>query len=366
MDKTTRRSFLAGLAASTLTPAPSWADAGSPAFLSAARLAQDRYALCGMDARGGLLFQLPLPARGHAAAAHPNRPEVVGFARRPGNFAYVIDCARGAVSAELTAPEGYHFYGHGVFSQDARRLYTTENDFEAARGMIGVWDVRAGYRRIGAFESGGIGPHEIARLPQTDTLVIANGGIETHPDAGRAKLNLATMTPDLAYISEAGRMLEQVSLPHGLHQHSIRHIDIAAAGQLSGAVAIGLQWQGDMAQVPPVVALHRRGGALRLLDAGAQVHRDAQGYVGSIAFDQNARTIAATCPRGGFVLLFDPETGELRDRIAAPDACGVARHAGGIVLTSGTGRVSALTARTGQTALLAQHELSFDNHLVRL
>ncbi|GAA6188814.1 DUF1513 domain-containing protein [Litorivita sp. NS0012-18] len=366
MDKTTRRSFLTGLAASTLTPAPSWADAGSPAFLSAARLAQDRYALCGMDARGRLLFQLPLPARGHAAAAHPQRPEVVGFARRPGNFAYVIDCARGAVSAELTAPEGYHFYGHGVFSQDARRLFTTENDFETARGMIGVWDVRAGYRRIGTFESGGIGPHEIIRLPQTDTLVVANGGIETHPDAGRAKLNLATMAPNLAYISEAGRMLEQVSLPQGLHQNSIRHIDVAASGPLAGTVAIGLQWQGDMAQVPPVVALHRRGGALRLLDAGAQVHRDAQGYIGSIAFDHDGRSFAATCPRAGFVLLFDAITGAPRSKIAAPDACGVTRGADGLMVTCGTGGVRFLSSRTGRSHSLAQHNLSFDNHLVRL
>ncbi len=360
IDMTSRRAFLAGMFASSLTPIPTWADAGSPAFLSAARLPDGAYVLCGLATNGGMVFQLPLPARGHAAAAHPKRPEVVAFARRPGNFAMVIDCARGAVTTELHAPVGFHFYGHGVFSRDARRLYTTENQYDAARGMIGVWDAANGYKRIGHFESGGIGPHEISRLPETDTLIVANGGIETHPEAGRAKLNLATMAPNLSYISETGEMLEQAALAPDLHQNSIRHIDVNAAG----AVAMGMQWQGDMTEVPPLVAVHRRGGAVQLLDAGTELHRDVDGYIGSIAFDPTAEIIAATCPRGGRVLLFDATSGRPRAPVEAIDACGVARHGRGLIVTSGTGAVGALhgTDLTPQS----RHNLAFDNHLVRL
>ena len=176
-----RRGFLGSLAAASLISRPSWADAGSPAYLAAARLPDGSYALCGLDNSGYETFALPLPDRGHAAAAHPSRPEAVAFARRPGRFALVIDCISGAATARLDAPSGRHFYGHGVFSRDGETLFTTENDFETGDGRIGVWSRAGGYTRTGEFASGGIGPHDVKRLPQSDTLVVANGGIKTHP-----------------------------------------------------------------------------------------------------------------------------------------------------------------------------------------
>jgi len=38
-----------------------------------------------------------------------------------------------------------HFFGHGVFSADGKLLYTTDNDYQNARGMIGATD---GYKQI--------------------------------------------------------------------------------------------------------------------------------------------------------------------------------------------------------------------------
>ena len=131
MALTGRRQFLAGLLASGLAPRPTWADAGAPRFLSAAATANGRYMLCGIDAGLNSTFMLPLPGRGHAAAAHPVRPEAVVFARRPGTFAMVIDCTTGRRKTVLHSPDGRHFYGHGAFSSDVSLLYTTENDFEA-------------------------------------------------------------------------------------------------------------------------------------------------------------------------------------------------------------------------------------------
>ena len=83
-NMTTRRQFLAGVLASGLAPAPTWADAGRPRFLTAAKTPSGAYVLVGLRADLTEAFRLPLPTRGHAAAAHPKRPEAVAFARRPG------------------------------------------------------------------------------------------------------------------------------------------------------------------------------------------------------------------------------------------------------------------------------------------
>ena len=127
---TTRRSFLrgaAGLGTAALIPAVGWAAAGSPGYLAAAALPDGGFCLLGLTAGGEECFRLPLPDRGHAAAAHPRRPEAVAFARRPGTFAVVIDCAEGRAVAELHSPENRHFYGHGAFTADGASSYTTEN-----------------------------------------------------------------------------------------------------------------------------------------------------------------------------------------------------------------------------------------------
>ena len=130
MVTTTRRTFLrgaAGIGSIGLVPAIGWAAAGGPDYLAAAGLPGGEYCLIGLTAAGGECFRLPLPDRGHAAAAHPERPEAVAFARRPGTFALVIDCAEGREVARLHSPEGRHFFGHGAFTPDGGLLFTTEN-----------------------------------------------------------------------------------------------------------------------------------------------------------------------------------------------------------------------------------------------
>ena len=70
--------------------------------------------------------------------------------------------------------------------------------------------------------------------------MVANGGIDTHPESGRTKLNIATMAPNLAYLN-AGEVIEAVTLPQEMHKNSIRHLAVDNQGQ----VAFGMQWQGD-------------------------------------------------------------------------------------------------------------------------
>ncbi|NVK13689.1 MAG: DUF1513 domain-containing protein [Rhodobacteraceae bacterium] len=357
---TSRRGFLAGLMASALAPQASWATAGSPAFLTAGKDASGAFLLAGLSGTGGVLFRHPLPGRGHAAAAHPSRPEAVAFARRPGRFAEVIDCLSGNALARLEPPAGHHFYGHGVFSPDGSRLYTTENDYENARGVIGAWDAADGYRRINAFSSGGIGPHDILLRRDAPGLAVANGGIETHPDSGRAKLNLPDMRPNLSYLSLDGELQEQMELPQELHLNSIRHLAMRA----DGTVGFAMQWQGDPGEQVPTAGLHNPGSTPFLLaEDDAQV-LNMQGYGGSIAFSADGSQIGVTSPRGGVLQVMDTVSGMLLQEHRMSDVCGLAAAAGGFTASTGTGQFYAIS-NTG-LQLLHRADLAWDNHLIPL
>jgi len=57
-------------------------------------------------------------------------------------------------------------------------------------------------------------------LPDGKTFAIANGGIETHPDYGRAELNLEGMDPSLSFVdSRDGQLVGRLRLASKLSGH---------------------------------------------------------------------------------------------------------------------------------------------------
>ncbi|WP_375688620.1 DUF1513 domain-containing protein [Pseudooceanicola sp. LIPI14-2-Ac024] len=353
---TTRRAFLASLLAAASVPRLTWADAGSPAYLAAAKEPSGDYALFGLAASGQDVFRIPLPGRGHAAAAHPTAPEAVAFARRPGTFALVIDCTTGVTQKTLHAPEGRHFYGHGAFVDGGNLLCTPENDYATGEGRIGIWDRRRNYERVGEIASGGTGPHDILRL-DGDVLVIANGGIRTHPDQGRDKLNLDTMRPNLAYATIDGGVEEVVELDTGLHKNSIRHL-----AARDGLVAFAMQWQGDLPDAAPLLGLHRRGSAPILCTAAMGEQMAMQGYAGSVAISPEG-LIGITSPRGSRLHVFRPD-GSFAAGFERSDICGLAEGIEGFVATDGMGTV--IEARGDSLRPASRAVRAWDNHLVKI
>lgn len=348
-----RRALLKGLAAAVVLPVRGWAAVGAPEWVAAAKLPDGSHALHGIDAAGGVTFAVPLPARGHAAAAHPYRAEVVAFARRPGTFGLVIDCRDGRVTQRLTPPEGRQFNGHGAFSADGRRLYTSEVVAEGSAGRVGVWDVRGGYARLGEWDSRGIGPHEL-RLLADGNLVVANGGIETDP-TDRTPLNLDRMQPNLAIFDADGAEVSIRAFGPELAQNSIRHLALLPDG-----IAFAMQWQGNPGDGVPLLGIAPGPAPL---EAHAAVDGFAmKGYAGSIA--ATGGMIAITSPVGGVAMIHDA-AGAHMATLQRADICGVAARDGdSFALTDGGGAVWA--ADPDGLRLLARHPLAWDNHLVRI
>ena len=100
-----------------------------------------------------------LPDRGHDVTWSPVTGQAVVFARQPGTFAVIFDATGRSAPQTLSSVPGRHFFGHGAFSPDGRLLYATENDFDNARAVVGVYDVGGGFARIGEFDTQGVGAH---------------------------------------------------------------------------------------------------------------------------------------------------------------------------------------------------------------
>ena len=113
-------------------------------------------------------------------------------------------------------------------------------------------------------------------------MVIANGGIRTHPDRGDDELNIPDMQPSLVYVDVAtGDLLEEQRLAPALHQLSIRHLAIAARD----TVVFGCQYRGPEEDAPPLVGFHRRGETPVVVEAPGETQIGLRNYIGSVAAD---------------------------------------------------------------------------------
>ncbi|MEX2276282.1 MAG: DUF1513 domain-containing protein [Cucumibacter sp.] len=352
-----RRTFMraagAGFAAGLL-PAGAEALERAEAIIASACLKPDgKFGVVLMSETGRIISALDLPDRGHDVTQCLATGRLVAFARQPGTFAVVLS-RQGEGLATIASAPGRHFYGHGVFSPDGRLLYATENDFDNAAGIVGVYDATDGFHRVGEFASGGVGPHDLLLSADGRYLCVANGGIQTHPDFGRTKLNLSSMQPNLAWIDrDNGTVIAVQGLPDVLHQLSLRHL---AAGR-DERIWVGAQYEGPQDQIVPLVGAASPEDGFAFAHLPDPVTVQLANYVASIAALPGGGEIAVTSPIGNIAVILD-ETGRLLSVKALKNVSGVAGTRAGFALSTGDG-----VFRANQQAAAVMPGVEFDNHL---
>ncbi|MGD2118113.1 MAG: DUF1513 domain-containing protein [Chromatiales bacterium] len=360
-----RREFLLALAGLAVAPRAlaKMAQADSWAMLSCGTDRQGQHFVSAINAQGTQLFQHALPGRGHGLSISPDQQRLAVFARRPGEYIHILDVRSGELRAEIRSNPERRFYGHGVFSQDGRWLYVTQNAFGSGDGKIAVYDCTDNYRLVEELPSYGIGPHQLVLLSDNRTLAVANGGIKTHPDLGRAKLNLDSMSPSLAYIdSRSSKLIEDYRLDKKYHQLSMRHLDANHKDE----ICIGMQYQGPVNQRPPLVVMHRGETELQLCHAPQDITRRMKNYCGSVMADASGDWFAISSPRGNLATLWRAGNGEFQESFEMPDVCGLAPDASGFIASNGEGKIARYTSGNDLQLLHQQAGFKWDNHMVLL
>ncbi|MFS8143926.1 DUF1513 domain-containing protein [Rhizobium sp. BR 249] len=340
--------FLAALAPKSLM-ALERADA---VYASGIRAADGSFAVATVTEGGEIIDQVALPARAHGMAFSAATGKTVAFARRPGTYAMIFDPRNKGEPIVISSREDRHFYGHGAFSPDGRLLYASENDFDGNRGMIGLYDATDRFTRIGEFETYGIGPHDMTVSDDGRLLIVANGGIETHPDFGRTKLNLGAMQPSLVLIDAAtGALVEKHMLPAEWSALSTRHVDLGGDGRIWFAC----QYEGHRNDLPPLVGHFAKGEDLSFIDLPEETTRRLANYVGAIAVNRSEGLVGVTSPKGGASVTIDARTGKVLAVTIVPDAAGIAPAREGFAVSSYDGDFRS-----------TRSDVAWDQHIVRI
>ena len=330
----------------------------TPCYVTTGRAGRDRFNAYILNATGLILNKVPLAGRGHGACVNRPRNLAVVFARRPESFAVVLDLKNKQQATSFAAPDNRHFCGHGVFSKSGQFLYATENDFGGEKGVIGIYDALNNFRRIGEYDSGGIGPHEVILAADGKMLIVANGGILTHPDFPRQKLNLPDMKPTISFINpETGKIIKSLTLTDELHQVSLRHL----SADLDGNIWVGGQYQGSkMDDVPLLFKGEKLGHALIPIPVGKGMAQRLKHYIGSVAVNGSGTQVAFSAPRGNLVSIWDTRSLHHIQEISYPDICGIAQQGTEFLISAGDGSL------LSQETTVNSAGIRWDNHLISL
>ena len=366
------------------TPAFSSDKTAGELYICGARRSADKFVAVVFDENAKLQVAVPIKARAHGAAAHSRTHRACLFGRRPGYFMNTFDIRTPENQLVISPVDGRHFYGHGAYSENGKLLYATENDFDKGRAVIGVYDATSSYQRIGEINAYGIGPHELIRVPGSPILVVANGGIQTHPDTGREKLNIATMQPSLSMVdARTGQLVGRHMLADEFHQVSIRHLACTADGELWYAG----QYEGDEVAIDGLVGrvsiqdsmhsfrngLSRRG--LTLVELPESIRNRVSGYLTSVAIVGPHAVF--TSARGGLMFNIERDSLQVDESLSILDCSGVAATypcesfreensspAECALITCGTGEI--VSVSDGGLTSLALHNYQWDNHVYRI
>lgn len=300
----TRRRWLGALALGACLPGVALASQGGTTRLLAAWQSDEEQCIGLIDLAGGearVAHRLAVPTRAHGLCVEAGG-SVLAMARRPGDWLVRWHATTGATQWRWIE-DGHRFNGHVMASPDGNTLWTTETDRESGLGHVVLRDART-LARAAVFATQGMDPHEMLVLPAhlgnvpAGSLLVANGGIPTQPETGRAKREMDRMDASLVALDgNTGQVLGQWHLPDA--RLSIRHL---AWDPVSARVGIALQAEHGDAQArhaAPVLAVWDGSSLLAAREQPALA-----GYGGDICARPGGGFLVS-CTRAHHVAWFD-------------------------------------------------------------
>ena len=183
------------------------------------------YSLAYFNLQTGENGRVPIPFRGHGVLKHPNHSRAVLVMEKGGDKCAEIDLVKRKVSKIIKADEHSIFYGHGCFSSDGSKLYTSEHNKETRHGSIRIRNGKT-YEPIGEISSYGFQPHDMMLIDEGQTVVIAN-----HGKSYRRGDQVGEQKTCVAFIDlKSGHLIKKLTAEG--HGFELSHLFLSPEGQL--------------------------------------------------------------------------------------------------------------------------------------
>ncbi len=360
-----RRHFLKGLGALAFLPSLTNASTNTLSkrelFINGHHDQKGNYFVSTMTANGEEQLRLPLHDMPHGFAIDPvNSNRVVTFPGLTGTKMMVMDINQGKQIAETSIRKNRHFNGHGTFSPDGQLLFATENIIDTSEGVIGIYDGNT-FEFIREISAHGLGPHGMRILPDGKTLVVASGGLRTHPKTGKFYTNLNDMRSAVLFIEvKTGNLIARREIP--VDKLSIRNIYFAPDNQL----LVTCQYYGRR-EMPKVVGLIQGLGEIEMLEIDDDNLWRMNNYTGGTVVVGNIA--AVSCPRGNHLTFWDLKQKRFINSVKIKDVSGIQPYGNGqsFLASAETGKLYQIDSQSLKVTRLKNtwQNAKWTNHMVK-
>jgi hypothetical protein len=241
-----------------------------------------------------VLTRVAMPTRAHGLWREAGGT-LLTVARRPGPWLARWQPATGGLLRQVWAEPGRQFNGHVLATPDGRGLLSTEQDQSDGAGLVALRDTATLALRD-EWPTHGTDPHQL--LWVGDRVFVANGGVPTRPETGRARRELPAMDSSLVLLDgRSGRLLGQWRLAD--RRLSLRHLAWhAPTGTLGIALQAELDDPAERARAPLLALFDGQG--LRSVAPPTAAAGGWSGYAGDIGASADGFRLSAT--RAGLLL----------------------------------------------------------------
>lgn len=231
----------------------------------------------------------------HGVSPNPVKPERAVLFEKQGPGCCEVDLKTGKVLNTITTDKGRKFYGHGAFSLDGTRLYSTETEMATYKGVIVVRD-GATFKELGKFPTFGEAPHDLHMIDGGKTLVITNGGAALGASGDEA-------APSVTFVDIASeKLLERVTFPND--KINAGHLGITSAKDLA-IVSAPRDGVPNQASAQGGISLRPRDGKTLTMGDPAEITAKMLGETLSVAIHEPTGTVAATNPTGNILTFWN-------------------------------------------------------------
>ncbi len=229
----------------------------SPSLLLAAKLPGDFFAICDdggepltnnqndfVSAPPGVLkiwqFDsdkaqiINLPFACHSISQNLIKPNELAVFSLWSDQAAILDIKEKKPPRLIKEEAGHRFFGHGVFSKDGKRLFTTGQNDTTGIGEVSLWDVTS-QKLVSRFSVFGFYPYDIKLSNSGNELIVAVAGRSKDSASTKPKLTLhMSEESSLTYLSYPnGEFIKRIEFTE--HDKSILHFEISSDSWIVGA-----------------------------------------------------------------------------------------------------------------------------------
>jgi len=250
----------------------------------------------------------PLTFLAHGIHRNPTNLNRLAIFEKKGPNAVEFDLDTRQVVRSIPRINNRYFYGHGAYSLDGQRLFSTETQLDTLNGVIAIRNA-GDLSTVGEFPSYGKEPHECKLIDAGKTLVVTNGGGDSRGDR-----------PSVTYIDvQSQQLIEKVELTNS--QLNTGHLAISPKGDL---VVVSAPRLGSVKNGLGGVSIRPQGKAIQSISSPAPIIERMRGEALSVAVHSGNGIAAVTHPDGGMVTFWSIEDRSLLKVIELPHPRGVA------------------------------------------